>query len=221
MGLFSFVGGLLGAGSAKKASRKAERAQLEYLNKALDEQRRQYDQNRTDFSPYLSTGTEALGGLSDLIGLGDPEAQAGAIAQLQESPLYQSLIRNGEEGLLQTAAATGGLRGGNMQRGLADFRADTLAQVIQNQLANLGGLSNMGLGATNSIGSLGAQSANNISNLFSQQGQVRAGGLLTRGGINARNWQNAGGFLDSAVSAALGGGGGGGGGIGGFLKGLF
>jgi hypothetical protein len=131
-----------------------------------------------------------------------------AISALKESPTYQSLYNNGEEAILQNASATGGLRGGNTQRSLADFGVDTLSKVIADQLSRLGGLAGMGQGATGSVAALGANKANNITNLLSQIGGAKASGFLTRGGINAQNWNNAGSFLDDAVSAFLPGGGG-------------
>lgn len=218
MGLFSFVGSLIGGGKQKKASRRAEAAQLEYLNRALDEQRRQFDQTREDFSPYSNIGRAGLDDLGDLIGINGNDVQGSAIEALRASPFYQSLYRTGEEALLANASATGGLRGGNTQRSLADFGADTLATTIDRQLANLGGLAGLGIGATESVANFGANKANNVSNILGQQGQVRAGGLLTRGGITAQQFNNAGSFLDSAVSAFLPGGGGG---IGGALKSIF
>jgi hypothetical protein len=94
---------------------------------------------------------------------------------------------------------------------LADFGADTLAQTIQQQLQNLGGIAGLGLGATNSTANFGQQTANNVSNSLTQQGQARASGSLAIGGINNQMWNNAGSFLDQAVSAALGAGAGPGG----------
>jgi hypothetical protein len=57
------------------------------------------EQSRTDFAPYLSTGTSALGSLGDLIGTNGNDKWSAALAQLQQSPLYQSLFRNGQETL--------------------------------------------------------------------------------------------------------------------------
>lgn len=203
MGLLSLVGGLLGGGKQKKASRRAEAAQLEYLNKALAEQQRQFDTTQQNFEPYNNLGRASLGPLGDLTGVNGNDAQGSAIEALRASPFYQSLYRSGEEALLANASATGGLRGGNTQRGLADFGADTLATTIDRQLANLGGLAGMGLGSTESLANFGANKANAVSNLYGQQGQVRAGGLLTRGGITAQQYNNAGSFLDDAVKAFL------------------
>lgn len=205
MGLFSALGSLFGGSSAKKASRKAEAAQLEYLNKALAEQRRQYDTTRTDYEPWRTTGVEALGGQSDLLGLNGADEQAAAIAALQDSPMYQSLYRNGLEANLQNASATGGIRGGNEVRSLADFGADTLSTTIMNQLAQLGGLSGTGLQATGGTAASGDAITQAISQLLGQQGQVRAGGILTRGGITNSMWNNAGSALDSAISSVIGG----------------
>lgn len=160
-----------------------------------------------DLSNYSSGGLAATDGAT---------AQAAAIANLEKSPMFQALIRNGEEAILQNASATGGLRGGNVQRGLAGFRADTLAQTINDQLSRLGGLTGAGLSAATSSGQLGANTAGSVADLLGQKGQVRAGGLLTRGGLTAGQFGNAGSLADSIASAI-----GGGGGIGSIIKGLF
>lgn len=203
IGLFSFVSGLLGAGASKKASRKAEEAQLGYLTQALGEERRQFDLTRSDYQPYLEAGTSALGQQGDLIGLNGPEAQQAAIARLQQSPMFGSLYRQGEEAVLQNASATGGLRGGNTQRSLADFGSDTLARVIQEQLSGLGGISGRGQQAVGDVSNTGAGLTQAIAQLLGQQGQVRAGGLLTRGGINAGMWNSGGAFLDDAMQKIM------------------
>jgi len=201
MGLFSFVGGLLGGGSQKKAIKKATKAQVDALNQAIGEQRRQYDTTRADFAPYLHAGTSALPELMNLLGLNGDMAAAGAMARVKDSPIYKSLYDNGLEAILQNASATGGLRGGNTERGLAGFGADTLASVITDQLARLGGLAGLGEGATNSVSAFGQHAADQIGNFFNQQGQARASGALAKGGINAGMWNSAGSFLDSLVSA--------------------
>lgn len=208
MSLFGFIGGILGGGSEKKAAKKAMRAQVEAMDKAIAEQRRQYDTTREDYAPYRETGYEGLAGLGDLVGTNGNEAQGTAIEALKSSPFYQALLRNGEEALLQNASATGGIRGGNTQRGLADFGADTLASTIDRQISALGGLAGMGLGATNSLAGFGQQTANNVSGLLKGQGDARASSALAIGGINSRMWQSAGSFLDQAVAAFMPGGGG-------------
>jgi hypothetical protein len=125
-------------------------------------------------------------------GRAPPVSNAGAVQQsainsLQASPLYQSLYKTGLQTTLNNSAATGGLRGGNTQTGLYNLGQQTLAQVIQNQLNNLGGISSTGQTSATSLGNLGGTTSNNISNLLTQQGQTQAGGILGQQGI----WNNA------------------------------
>lgn len=211
MGLFSFIGGIIGGKKAKKASKKAEAAQVDAFNKGIEEQRRQFDLTRSDFAPYLTAGVSGLGGLGDLVGINGADKQGLAIEALKASPFYQSLYRNGLEANLQNASATGGIRGGNEVRSLADFGADTLMQTIQQQLASLGGLAGMGMGSTEAVANFGQHKADAVANLLGDIGGAHASGLLTRGGISAQMWQNAGSFLDQAVAAAMGAGAGPGG----------
>jgi hypothetical protein len=225
MGLFSFVLGLKGAGSAKKASRNAQAAELDYLNRALTQQQQQFGVTQANEQPFISAGTSALGQQGDLLGLHGDAAQQSGIAALMASPFYKSLYNNGLEANLQNASATGGLRGGNEGRSLANFGADTLSAAIQQQLANLNGLSTMGANTAAGLGSLSQSNANAQTGILGAQGQTAANGILTRGGITSGMWNSAGGFLDSAVSAALGAfpglGGGGSGGFSAFASKLF
>lgn len=168
------VSGILGGKGAKKAAK----AQAQSDAQAIAEQRREFDINQVNFAPWLESGKEALGGQGDLLGLNGAGVQQTSIDALKASPLYQSLFRNGQDTILNNASASGGLRGGNIQSSLANFGSDTLAQVIQQQLANLGGLSGQGLSGAGGLGSLNANSADSISKLLSAQGDAKAGGIL-------------------------------------------
>jgi hypothetical protein len=81
-------------------------------------------------APYRDIGAKALSQYGDLVGTHGAAQQQSAIDALKASPFYQSLFRTGEETELQDAAATGGVRGGNTQRSLADFGSDTLMKTI-------------------------------------------------------------------------------------------
>jgi hypothetical protein len=169
----SLLSGLIGKGGAKKAAA----AQTQAINSGIAEQRRQYDQSRGDFMPFLEAGTGALGQTQDFLGLHGADPQAAAIAMLKASPAFTSLYGTGQDTILQNAAATGGLRGGNTQNSLAQFGSGLLSSVIQNHLQNLGGLVNIGSGTAGQLGQLGQSSAANISNLFTQQGKAQATGI--------------------------------------------
>lgn len=136
---------------------------------------------------------------------GGAQAQQQAIAGIESSPLFQSLMRQGEQGILQNASATGGLRGGNVQGALAQFRPAMLNQQIQQQLANFSGLASLGQNAAAGVGNAGIQTGANVSSLLQDTGQARAYGAL--GSANALGSSVAG--LGSIIGGLIGGSGGG------------
>lgn len=93
---------------------------------------------------YQEAGLGALEAQQALAGLLGPEAQQAAIAQLEASPQFQSMVAQGERAILANAAATGGVRGGNTMAALAQFRPQMLSNIIEQQYSRLGGLSGMG-----------------------------------------------------------------------------
>jgi len=206
VGLFSFVGSLLGGGSQKKAADKAAQLQYDAAMKGIDESGRQFDLTRQDYAPYQQLGTDAAPMLGNLVGTNGADAQQQIIDQLKGGPLYTSTINSGEEALLANASATGGLRGGNTQDALARFRGDTLNTVIGNQLAQYSGLVGIGSGATDAVSNFGANAVNQQNALRNQGAGAQAQAQLVKGGINAQNWKNAGAFVDDTISSVLGGG---------------
>jgi hypothetical protein len=113
----------------------------------------------TDLRPYEQAGQEALQGQRNLIGLGGADAQQAAINALAGGVEMQSLTQQGENAILQNASATGGLRGGNTQSALAQFRPAALSALINTQYERLGGLTSLGAATTGSIAQLGQASA--------------------------------------------------------------
>lgn len=193
----SVAGGAMAASAQKKAAKRAAAAQVASDQMAIDEQRRQFDATRADLLPWQTAGKAALSNQGDLLGLNGAGVQQSSIDQLKNSPLYQSLFGNGQETILANAAATGGLRGGNTQSALANFGRDTLAGVIQQQVANLGAVSEQGQGAATQTGVFGANATNAISNLLQSQGQARAGAYLASGAAQS-------GFIKDAAGALAG-----------------
>ena len=203
-------GGITGAKQAGKAAERAGATQAAAAQQGIEEQRRQFDKFVELMAPYVTAGQGALGGQQALIGLGGAEAQQQAIAGLEGSPQFQALTQQGEQAILQNAAATGGLRGGNVQAALAQFRPQVLSDLINQQYTRLGGLSTMGQDAAIGQAAAGQTLGANVSGLLGQQGAATAGGQLARGNV-AR--QSFGDLMQIAatVASAMGGGGGGGG----------
>jgi len=181
------------------AQKKAAGQQAKAADKGIDEQRRQFDALQLLMKPYVETGATALGQQAALIGAGGAEAQQAAINALQQGPEFNALVRQGEESILQNAAATGGLRGGNVQGALAQFRPQVLSQLIEQQYNRLGGLSVMGQNAAAGVGTAGMQTGNNISNLLAAQGSAQAGGTLAA----AQTWGNTIGSIGGALGRGM------------------
>jgi len=209
MGLFSsigkiaggLIGGVLGSGSSKssqKAIDSAAQAQLQGVREAIAAQERAREQAISTWKPWLTAGEAALGDMGDLLGLGGAGAQSAAIAGLEASPLFQSLMRQGQEGILQAGSATGQLRGGNIRDAMADFRGDALANVIQQQLSNLGAIS--GTGAPTAVSNLASGFGGNIANLLGQQGSINAQSILGKQGVSNANSSNWSGILGGILN---------------------
>lgn len=206
MGLFSFIGGLFGGGSQKKAADRAAKLQYDAAMAGIAASERQYNQTREDYQPYREAGYGALDKMSDLIGLGGADAQTAELDALRGSPLYKTLFKGGQDAILASASATGGLRGGDTAHSLYNLGEDTFSTLIRQQLADYGGLVDLGSGATNAVSSFGERAVGAQNDLRNMGAGAKAQAQLVRGGVNARNWQNAGNFLDDAASAFIPGG---------------
>jgi hypothetical protein len=144
----------------------------------VEEQRAAREQMRALLQPYVDAGGPALQAQMAALGLAGPEEQQAFVAQQEQGPLFQALARQQEESILQNASATGGLRGGNVQGALAQFRPALLNQFLEQQYNRLGGLTALGQQSAAGVGTAGMQSANAIGQLFGQAGQAQAGAAL-------------------------------------------
>jgi len=189
----AITGGLSLLSSSKQASaqKSASAQQAASAQAGIDEQRRQFDTVRQLLQPFVEGGTGAFRQQLDLTGVSGPEAQSAALAAIQGGPEFAALTQQGENAILQNASATGGLRGGNTQAALAQFRPQVLSSLIEQQYNRLGGLSTAGQNAAAGVGNAGISTGANVSNLLQQQGAAQAGGTLAA----AQTWGNAlGGF---------------------------
>ena len=199
------VGGtqLLGGYLQSRSASQASRAQQQSAEAGIEEQRRQFDAVQEILRPYVQAGTTAIGGLQPyteagaaalgglqpfaaagapalaqqqaLIGQLGPEAQRAAIAAIEQGAGFQSQVRQGEEAILQAASATGGLRGGNIQAALGQFRPQMLQREIDLQYGRLGGLTSLGQLTTQNIAQLGQSSAAGTASAGLQTGARIAG----------------------------------------------
>lgn len=194
---------LLGSSMQADAAGEAASIQAGASEAGIQEQRRQFDALQALLKPYVDVGVPAIEGLRGyaaggpkafeqqqaLAGVLGPERQRQAIAQIEQGGGFQASVKAGEEALLSRASATGGLRGGNIQAALAQFRPQMLQEEIDRQFGRLGGFADIGretqgnllkIGQSSAVG-VGAQgvtTGTNIANLLANQGQALAGGAL-------------------------------------------
>lgn len=184
----SVVGGALSSRAQRKSANAAANAQIEASEMGVEEQRRQFDAVQKILKPYADAGLSGLTGQQNLLGINGTAAQQAAIGNINNSAEMQTYLQQGENAILQNASATGGLRGGNTQAALAQFRPHLLNQLINQRYQNLAGLTSLGQNAAAGTGNAGMQTASNISNLYQQSGAAQAGAALAKGQASADMW---------------------------------
>ena len=170
----TLVTGYMGAEAAGNAAS----AQAGSAQAGIDEQRRQFNQIQELLKPYVAVGQPALEQQQAFLGMQGPEAERAAIERIRGGETFQALSRQGEEAILQRASATGGLRGGNVQAALAQFRPQLLSSLIDQQYSRLGGMTSLGQQSAAGVGTAGQAMGTNVTSLLGQQGAAQAAGAL-------------------------------------------
>lgn len=178
------------ANAQAQAAQNASNSQSNAAQHGIDEQKRQFNQIQTLLKPYVDSGNAALNAQNDLNGINGPDAQQAAINKLQSSPEFAAMTQQGENSILQNASATGGLRGGNVQGALAQFRPAAFNQLLQQTYGRLGAQSSMGENAAAGVGNAGMSNAAALAGLYGQQGAAQAGAQIA-GGVQQGQYANA------------------------------
>lgn len=180
----ALVGAGVGLYSANKAADQQTQANQQALavqQQTLAQNQQFFNQGQANIKPYLGAGQEALGRL------GESYANPGSITS---NPDYQFGVREGTNALQNSAAARGGLMGGNFARGITQFGQDYGTNYLSRYRSGLLDIGRMGAGAATGSGSLfGQQASNNtqgagmIGSSYQGIGQAQASGTV--GGFNA------------------------------------
>ena len=146
------------------------------------------------FSPIASQGTQAAELQAALAGALGPDQQRAALAQL--APTNEFLESQGRRQVLQSAAATGGLGGGNVLRDLTRFGQGLASTNLQQNIGNLGQVANRGQSALQNIAALRQAQAQGARGL----GQGVASTLQRVGELGLSANQQAGSGIASLLS---------------------
>lgn len=128
--------------------------------------------------PYNSSGQKSMNLQAAYSGALGPEAQKAAFDSFVSSPNMAFLKQQGEESIMNQAAATGGVGGGDVLKELQKFGTGLASQDFQNQFDRLSTLTNQGINAGANMGNFAMNAGNTISGneLAAAQGQAQLAG---------------------------------------------
>jgi len=192
-------GALVGGYFSSKASDKAADASRDAAQTAAGSQTEALNYLKEVEAIPQQFRQEALTKLGGLVGLkGGEGSQAELIKRAKASPLYAAIMsgkNEGENALLRTASATGGLRSGNVQGAMYEYNSDLRAQALlesyNQQLSGLQGLAQL------------PSNANQIASTMTGIGETQAQGIIAGGQIQQQNLQNQGNRWGSALSTVV------------------
>ncbi len=178
-----FIGDIAGAVIGSNAAKKGAKAQVRAAELAVGEQQRQYDQTREDFAPWRAAGSDAIGSLSAMLKPGYDHTT---------SPGYQFRFGEGQRAVEGSAASRGMLMSGGTLKDLIRFGQGTAADDFNDQFNRTASVAAGGQQVNTTLGQLGANKANQVGDLRTQQGNARASGYVGSanawiGGINNFN----------------------------------
>jgi hypothetical protein len=230
----SLANGILGSNAANKAAGQ----QVQAEDQALALQQQIYGTNKQNLTPYITTGTNALNNLSQLLGIGTQGGPQGAnpiLAMLglgpggtgsinpstfQGSPGYQYQLQQGTQAVTNAAAPTGGLGGNALMQlqqtgqGVANQNwnqyLSNASNAWQQLLGNVGGLASTGLSAAGSLAGTGQNFANAAGQNIVGAGNAGAAGTIGSANAIAGGLNGIGQNATFAALLANGGNGGGG-----------
>ena len=170
---------LIGGAMQSRQVGKAQAAEREQQDKALQLQERMYEEGVQRQQPFLTGGTEDYNRLRSLM-TGGPEA---AQQFLQMDPGYGFRLSEGMKALERGAAARGGLLSGNMLRGAQRYGQDLASQEFGSAYNRLAQLANVGPAAAGVLTGLGERYGERMGRGYADLGGAMAGGQIARGSI--------------------------------------
>ena len=189
------VSGIFGGGGS---GGDAAGAQNGFIDKAIEELRRQFDITQENITPFLDAGTDALGGVIQGTTAGGLDER---LAEIFNTDIFGSLVDERTRAVEGQLSAGGLTRSGGGLESIANVPTSiglALEELLSGRLTNLAG---SGQNAATGLGSLGAQNSSNIASLISQQGKNVGSGILADQQADAKGAQNL--FKSAATAAAI------------------
>ena len=209
------VGGgaaLAAGGEQAGAANNAAGLQANEAQQSLDFQKQQYNTQQQQEAPFIQAGTQAL---SQLNGGQLPAFQAPTGANEQNDPGYQFRLQQGAGALENSAAAKGGVLGGNESTALEqygqNYASNEYSNVYNRAMNNyntnvlgpynrLSALSGVGQQAVTTSGQQGQAAANTVAGINSTAGAQIGQNINNAGAATASGYVGAG----NAISGGIG-----------------
>lgn len=185
----------LGSKKQAKAAQAASATEAAAAQAGIDETARQFDTFIELLSPFQQAGVAGVERQQVLTGLKGPEALESAISGIEGGPLFKALTQQSENAILANASATGGLRGGDVQGALAEYRPQLLDSLLQREFGNVSQIAALGANAAAAQGQGALATGGQTADLLTRQGAATAGGQIAVGNSNP---------LGTAIATGLG-----------------
>ena len=173
-----------------KAAGDAADAQVEASRLANETQWKMYNQNRDDLAPWRDAGSNALTSLVGKVNAGPGDYTA--------SPGYQFRLDEGNKNILAKASANGRYNSGATDKALVEYGQNFATNDYDNflnryyqSLTPLQSLAGVGQNAVNTTSSMGANTANSVSNNQLAAGEARASGYVNQANAINSGFNNA------------------------------
>jgi hypothetical protein len=178
-GVASVAGGLISSSGAQSAAN----TQAQAATEAARVQKQMFDTTQANLQPWMQGGGNALTALQQALGIGPGGGGSVNPSGFQQSPGYQWQMDQGLTAVENSAAAKGGLSGGNTLKALQSYGTGLANQDWYNYLGQLGGLSASGQNAAANLGGIATTTGQGIGNSLITAGNAQAGGIA--GSTNA------------------------------------
>ena len=182
------VGGVV----TNNASKRAANAQENAAGKATDTQLEMFNRNAELQEPWRQAGIGALSDLTKGTQAGGDFMRDFSAADFKADPGYAFRLEQGQRALESSAAARGGLLSGGTGKALVNYGQEAGSQEFGNaynrfnadrdrRFNRLSSIAGVGQTATRDVAQQGTNTANNVSNLQTQVGNVQAGRAISQG----------------------------------------
>ena len=181
----SDVTGLVGAKIGADASKSAAKTQAKSAKNANKLIWDMYQQSRDDSMPWLTTGKDALGKLSDLTKDGSDYMRGFNLSDFQADPGYQFRMDEGQKALERSAAANGNLNSGATLKALSRYGQDYASNEYNNAYNRWNNDHATTWNRLSSLAGMGQTQSAQLGNWGQQTGQVMGNNIIGAGNATA------------------------------------